>query len=61
MPNAGLGKNGNSRQTATAEDLQAFVNEKVADYKKLRGVVFTDEIPVSAAGKILKRELREQL
>jgi long-chain acyl-CoA synthetase len=37
------------------------VNEKVAAYKKLRQIIFTDMVPVSAAGKVLKRELREQL
>ncbi len=38
-----------------------FVNSQVAAYKKLRGVIFSDNIPVSGAGKILKRELRERL
>ncbi|RAY13195.1 acyl-CoA synthetase [Actinomadura craniellae] len=45
----------------TAEELLAFVNEKVVPYKKLREVIFTDEIPVSAAGKVLKRDLRDRL
>jgi acyl-CoA synthetase (AMP-forming)/AMP-acid ligase II len=27
----------------------------------LRGIVLVDEIPVSAAGKVLKRELRERV
>lgn len=37
-------------------DIVAFVAENVAPYKKLRGgVVFTDVIPKSASGKILRR------
>lgn len=45
----------------TAERLMEYVNERVVPYKKLREVIFVDEIPVSAAGKVLKRQLREQL
>jgi len=47
-------------QTATEEELMQFVNGQVAPYKKLREVTFVDEIPVSAAGKVLKRLLRER-
>jgi len=36
-----------------------FVKEKLAAYKQLRGgVVFVDEIPRSAVGKILRKDLR---
>ncbi len=45
---------------ATAEELQAFVAEHVASYKQIRIVEFTDEIPKSASGKILRRFLRDQ-
>jgi long-chain acyl-CoA synthetase len=45
----------------TAESLMAAVNEQVVAYKRLRDVVFVDQIPVSAAGKVLKRELRGRL
>jgi long-chain acyl-CoA synthetase len=41
----------------TAESVMAAVNEHVVHYKRLRDVVFIDAIPVSAAGKVLKREL----
>jgi long-chain acyl-CoA synthetase len=41
----------------TAESVMAAVNDKVVPYKRLRDVVFIDAIPVSAAGKVLKREL----
>jgi long-chain acyl-CoA synthetase len=41
----------------TAESVMAVVNDTVTPYKRLRDVVFIDAIPVSAAGKVLKREL----
>jgi 4-coumarate--CoA ligase len=44
----------------TAEELQAFVKERVASYKQVRQVAFVDEIPKSASGKILRRMLRDQ-
>lgn len=46
---------------ATDEEIMSFVNEKLAQYKYVREVHFIDEIPVSAAGKVLKRELRDKL
>ncbi|MFP4476758.1 MAG: class I adenylate-forming enzyme family protein [Desulfatibacillaceae bacterium] len=46
---------------ASAEELIEHVNKEVAAYKKLRDLQFVDAIPVSQAGKILKRELREKL
>jgi long-chain acyl-CoA synthetase len=46
---------------ATQEELIAHTNAQVAAYKKLREVYFIDMIPVSGAGKVLKRELREKL
>ncbi len=48
-------------QNATAQQLIDHVNGQVAAYKKLREVAFTDMIPVSPAGKVLKRELRDQV
>lgn len=41
------------------EEIMEFVNSKVAAYKHVREVRFIDEIPVSAAGKVLKRELKK--
>jgi long-chain acyl-CoA synthetase len=41
----------------TAESVMAAINDRVTPYKRLRDVVFIDAIPVSAAGKVLKREL----
>ncbi|SEP54143.1 class I adenylate-forming enzyme family protein [Amycolatopsis saalfeldensis] len=48
-------------ETPDADRLIAMVNEKVVPYKRLRELHFVDDIPVSAAGKVLKRELRKQL
>jgi long-chain acyl-CoA synthetase len=41
----------------TVEGVLAAVNEQVTPYKRLRDVVFVDALPVSPAGKVLKREL----
>lgn len=43
------------------EELMEFINKQVVAYKKIREIRFLDAIPVSAAGKVLKRELREML
>lgn len=40
------------------EDVMDYVARQVSPYKKVRKVVFTHSIPRSAAGKILRRELR---
>jgi long-chain acyl-CoA synthetase len=42
-------------------ELMAAVNDQLVPYKHLREIHFVDSIPVSAAGKILKRELRTRL
>jgi len=44
----------------TAEEITAFTAEHVATYKVVHDVVFTDEIPKSASGKILRRVLRDR-
>ncbi|MFI5778047.1 class I adenylate-forming enzyme family protein [Nocardia sp. NPDC051570] len=44
-----------------AAALMAAVNARVAPYQRLREVRFLDELPVSPAGKTLKRELRNLL
>jgi acyl-coenzyme A synthetase/AMP-(fatty) acid ligase len=42
-------------------EIKKFVPDRLAPYKQLRGgIVFVDELPKSAIGKILRRELREQ-
>lgn len=45
----------------TAEKVAEFVSSNVASYKQLRGgIEFVDEIPKSASGKILRKELRQR-
>ena len=45
----------------TEEDLKNFVHPKVAPHKQLKGGVhFVDALPLSAAGKILRGELKAQ-
>jgi acyl-CoA synthetase (AMP-forming)/AMP-acid ligase II len=45
---------------ATAEELMAFCDERLAGYKKPRAIDFVAELPRDAAGKLLKRAIREQ-
>lgn len=45
--------------TASAEELIAFVNCKVALYKAICEVEFRKELPISGAGKVLRRQLKE--
>ncbi|HLH14835.1 MAG TPA: AMP-binding protein, partial [Solirubrobacteraceae bacterium] len=44
----------------TEGDVQAYVKENLARYKVPREVVFVEELPRNATGKILKRELQSQ-
>lgn len=45
----------------TGEAVKKLMSENLASYKALTGgVLFVDEIPKSASGKILKRILRDQ-
>jgi acyl-CoA synthetase (AMP-forming)/AMP-acid ligase II len=45
-------------ENLTAEAVQAYVKENLARFKVPRDVVFVEELPRNATGKILKRELR---
>lgn len=45
---------------ASENEIISFCKDKLAGYKKPKLVRFTDEIPKSATGKVLKRELRDQ-
>jgi acyl-coenzyme A synthetase/AMP-(fatty) acid ligase len=40
-----------------ADELMAWVAERVAHYKRIRRVEFVERIPKSASGKILRRLL----
>lgn len=45
----------------TAADVQKHVADRLAPHNRLRGgVLFVDEIPKNAVGKLLRRELRER-
>ena len=46
-------------KSASADELIAFCDQRLAGYKKPRSVDFVDELPRDAAGKLLKRKLRE--
>ncbi len=41
----------------TGEEIKLFVNGKVASYKAIREVEFRKELPISSAGKVLRRLL----
>jgi benzoate-CoA ligase len=46
---------------ALAEQLKAFVKERLAPHKYPRRIVFVDDLPKTATGKIQRFRLREQL
>jgi acyl-coenzyme A synthetase/AMP-(fatty) acid ligase len=48
-------------ETTTKEELINFVKERVAPYKKIRDVIFMEELPLTPVGKVLKRTLRKKL
>jgi len=50
-----------SRPDLDEEELRAFCRERLADYKRPERYVFTGPLPRNMSGKVLKRELREQL
>ncbi len=52
MPVEGIG--------VTEDDLQEHVRENLARFKVPREIVFLDELPRNATGKVLKRELAER-
>ena len=50
----------NEGETATVEEIKGFCKSRMAPYKVPVAVAFVDEIPRSAAGKPLRRLLREK-
>jgi acyl-CoA synthetase (AMP-forming)/AMP-acid ligase II len=42
----------------SADDVMSFVADRIAPHKKVRVVEFIDQIPKSASGKILRKDLR---
>jgi len=47
-----------SDDSITEDDVRNFCRERLAGYKVPKQVVFLDELPKSAVGKILRRELK---
>jgi 4-coumarate--CoA ligase len=45
-------------QTVTLEDIQALISEHLTSYKQVQVLEIVESIPKSAAGKILRKELR---
>jgi len=48
-------------ETATEQEIIQFVRDRIAKYKAPRMVEFVKSLPQGPTGKILKRELREQI
>ena len=44
----------------SADELKDYVKANLARYKVPREIVFVDELPRNATGKVLKRELAER-
>ena len=49
-----------SGESASADELQAFVKDRLAPYKYPRLIEFIDELPKTATGKIQRFRLRER-
>ncbi len=48
-------------ETATPAEIRTFCRERLAPYKQPRLVVFRTDLPKSLAGKVLRRQLREEV
>jgi acyl-CoA synthetase (AMP-forming)/AMP-acid ligase II len=47
-------------ETCTPEEVMEFCRERIASFKRPRGVVFIPELPRNPMGKVLRKKLREQ-
>lgn len=47
-------------ENATSEEIKAFCKDKISRHKIPRYIIFTEEYPMTASGKIQKFKLREQ-
>jgi fatty-acyl-CoA synthase len=50
-----------AREPVEPDALRAFAREDLAPFKVPKSIVFVDKLPKNPSGKILKRELRDQL
>jgi long-chain acyl-CoA synthetase len=48
-----------SDPSLTEDDIMAYCKENLTGYKRPKVIVFTDELPKTNVGKILRRELRD--
>jgi len=48
------------KQKVAKEEIIDWVKERISSYKRIREVEFIDKIPRSMAGKLLRRQLKEQ-
>ena len=44
----------------TAQQVQAFLHERIAGYKLPKRIVLVESLPKNPSGKLLKRELRRR-
>jgi acetyl-CoA synthetase len=51
---------GISAEPKLAGEIQAFVRDRLAAYQYPRAVEFVDSLPMTATGKIMRRELRQR-
>jgi acetyl-CoA synthetase len=51
---------GISAEPRLAGEIQAFVSDRLAAYQYPRAVEFVDSLPMTATGKIMRRELRQR-
>jgi acyl-coenzyme A synthetase/AMP-(fatty) acid ligase len=54
-------RNGHTPDGKTAAALCDFVAQRLTGYKQPREVRFVESIPRTASGKVLRRELRQQV
>ncbi|XP_039293591.1 4-coumarate--CoA ligase 1 isoform X3 [Nilaparvata lugens] len=47
------------KDDVTEDELKGYISDRVAPFKQLAGIVFTDSIPKSPSGKILRRFLKD--
>jgi len=47
-------------QVATPDEMMEFCRERIASFKRPRGVAFVDELPRNPMGKVLRKKLRDE-